>query len=76
MSDTLQLNWDPELNLFFCIPSICSDPVYILLIKNGLGKNLVAFQMLINFGVGDIGSNQIINVNPTSYFPSALILEI
>ncbi len=46
-----------------------SDPVYILLIKKSFGKKLVAFQMLINFGVGDLGSNQIINVNPTSYFP-------
>ncbi len=43
-----------------------SDPVYILLIKKSFGKKLVAFQMLINVGVGDLGSNQIINANPTS----------
>ncbi len=67
---------DSELTLIFWIPSICSDPNCILLIKKCLGKKLVAFQMLINFGVGDLGSNQIINVNPTSYFPRALILEI
>ncbi len=50
--------------------------VYILLIKNGLGKKLVAFQMLINFGVGDTGSNQIINVNLPTQFPWVLILDI
>ncbi len=32
--------------------------------------------MLINFGVGDTGSNQIINVNLPTQFPWALILDI
>ncbi len=63
MWDTLQLNWDSEFT-------------FVLHVTDCLGKKLVAFKMLINFGVGDIGSNQIIYGYPTSYFPRALILEI